>query len=44
MKKFNICLAANDSYTPFMSALIVSILKNSKEDETFYFHVITNKK
>ena len=38
----NICFTANDKYTPFMSATIVSILKNSKDDESFCFHVITN--
>ena len=38
----NICFTANDKYAPFMSTVIVSILKNSKEDEDFYFHVITN--
>lgn len=38
----NICFTANDKYAPFMSATIVSILKNSKDDESFSFHVITN--
>ncbi|MEI0491360.1 glycosyltransferase family 8 protein [Brachyspira intermedia] len=42
MKNFNICFTSNDKYAPFMSTVIVSILKNSKEDENFYFHVITN--
>lgn len=42
MNKMNICFTANNEYSPFMSTLIVSILKNSKEDEDFYFHVITN--
>ena len=27
----NICFTANDKYTPFMSATIVSILKNSSD-------------
>ena len=40
MKNFNICFTSNDKYAPFMSTVIVSILKNSKEDENFYFRKI----
>ena len=42
MKEYNICLCADNNVIEYMLALIVSILKNSSEDEEFYFHIITS--
>lgn len=41
MKEYNICLCSDDNFTPYMEALIVSILKHSLDDEKFIFHIIT---
>ena len=41
MKEYNICFASDDRFVPYMEALIVSILRNSLDDEKFIFHVIT---
>ena len=42
MKEYNICLCADNNVVEYMSALIVSILKNSSQDEEFTFHIITS--
>lgn len=42
MKEYNICLCADNNVVEYMSALIVSILKNSHQDEEFIFHIITS--
>lgn len=42
MQEYNICLCANNNVVEYMSALIVSILRNSSQDEEFIFHIITS--
>lgn len=42
MKEYNICLCADNNVVEYMSALIVSILRNSSQDEEFIFHIITS--
>ena len=41
MQEYNICLCADNNVVEYMSALIVSILRNSSQDEEFIFHIIT---
>lgn len=40
MQEYNICLCADNNVVEYMSALIVSILRNSSQDEEFIFHII----
>lgn len=42
MQEYNICLCADNNVVEYMSALIVSILRNSSQDEEFIFHIITS--
>ena len=42
MQEYNICLCADNNVVEYMSALIVSILRNSSQDEKFIFHIITS--
>lgn len=42
MQEYNICLCADNNVVEYMSALIVSILRNSSQDEEFTFHIITS--
>ena len=42
MKEYNICFSSDDKFVRYMEALIVSILRNSLDDEKFTFHVITS--
>ena len=42
MQEYNICLCADNNAVEYMSALIVSILRNSSQDEEFIFHIITS--
>ena len=41
MKEYNICFCSDDKFVPYMEALIVSILRNSLDNEYFIFHIIT---
>ncbi|MEI0612774.1 glycosyltransferase family 8 protein [Brachyspira pilosicoli] len=41
MKEYNICFCSDNNFVPYMEALIVSILKNSLDNEKFIFHIIT---
>lgn len=42
MQEYNICLCADNNVVEYMSALIVSILRNSSQDEEFIFYIITS--
>lgn len=42
MQEYNICFCADNNVVEYMSALIVSILRNSSQDEEFIFHIITS--
>ncbi|QTM09144.1 lipopolysaccharide 1,2-glucosyltransferase [Brachyspira hyodysenteriae] len=39
-KIMNICLISDDKFVTYIAILIVSILKNSSENDKFYFHII----
>ncbi|MCZ9892746.1 hypothetical protein OFR29_10710 [Brachyspira hyodysenteriae] len=39
-KIMNICLISDDKFVTYIATLIVSILKNSSENDKFYFHII----
>ena len=39
-KVMNICLISDDQFVEYVAALIVSILKNSSENDNFCFHLI----
>ena len=36
----NICLISDNNFVNYLAALIVSILKNSNEEDKFHFHII----
>lgn len=40
MKRIDICLISDSNYTQYMATAMISILKNSNDDEIFTFHII----
>ena len=40
MSILNICLACDDNYAKYAGVVIASVLLNSKEDESFVFHIL----
>lgn len=42
MKDLNICLTSDNNYLKYMTTTMLSILKNSKEDENIIFHLLIN--